>query len=101
MFRRVHAERFTQREHISPIIYALVCGNFNVTFSARIQNGKDAHLSCPIVIRKMFFNFSPSVDILLFKVAKNDHYCLNLFTCDDGNWIIILILFNEDKEVNV
>lgn len=49
----------------------------------------------------MFFNFSPSVDILLFKVAKNDHYCLNLFTCDDGNWIIILILFNKDKGVNV
>lgn len=85
MFRRVHAERFTQREHISPIIYALVCGNFNVMFSARIQNGKDAHLSCPIVIRKMFFNFSPSVNILLFKVAKNDHYCLNLFIRDDGN----------------
>ena len=69
-------------------------------FSARIQNGKDAHLSCPIVIRKMFFNFSPSVKILLFKIAKNDRYCLNLFIRDDGNWIIILILFNENKGVN-
>lgn len=44
--------------------------------------------------------FSILVNILLFKVAKSDHYCLNLFIRDDGNWIIILILFNEDKGVN-